>query len=99
MFKPFSFEIAPESHTNWRSPYINPLIDLLGEQDEPANAKSDAGSNKAFILLKPPTPPLIPLPAKDLFTKFMKIFIETTQAKALAEPQKYLLKARTQETY
>ena len=60
-------------------------------------------SNKALTKAptppKAPIPPLIPSSAEDLFTKFMKVFIETTQAQVLAKPQERLLKARTPETY
>ena len=63
--------------------------------------KFDASSNKAFTLLEAPTSPLILSPVKDLFTKFMKVFMEMAQAQAqtLAEPQKRPLKAKTSETY
>ena len=93
--------MAPGSRTTRRSTCINPPVDAT-EQDELAGAqgrRSDAGSNKA------PTPPaaltllLVPPPAEDLFTKFMKVFMKTTQAQALAEPQEHSLKARTPETY
>ena len=47
---------------------------------------SNDGSDKAFTPSEGPTPPLVPPPAKDLFTKFMKVFMETTYAQALAEP-------------
>ena len=62
---------------------------------------SNASSNEALTLLEASTPPFVPLPTKDLFTKFMKVFIETTQAwdQEQLEPQKHPLKARTLETY
>ena len=93
--------MAPGSRTTCRSPCVNTPVDPAGELDELAGAqggRSDAGSDEA------PTPPEAPPPAptsEDLFTKFMKVFMETTQAQAqaLAEPRKRLLKARTSETY
>ena len=42
--------------------------------------RSDVGSNQALISPEVPTPPLVLLSAEDLFTKFMKLFMETTQA-------------------
>ena len=87
--------MAPISRTTRQSPCVNPLANIPGEQDELAGAteKTNAGSNEAS------TSPLVLPPAKDLFTKFMKVFIETTQAQALAELQECPLKARTPETY
>ena len=95
--------MAPGSCTTWQSPCVNFPIDFI-EQNELANAqgsarRSDASSNKTPILFETPTPPLAPPPSKDLFSKFIKVFIETTQAQALAEPQKRLLKAKTPEIY
>ena len=93
--------MAPKSCTTRQSLCVNLSINPT-KQDELAGAqgkRSDTGSNKA------PTPPealtlsLVPPPVKNLFTKFMKVFIETTQAQTLAEPQERLLKARTPETY
>ena len=66
-------------------------------QDELVGAKSNTSSDKALTSSEAPTLPLIPLPAKDLFTKFMKMFIETTQTQT--ELQERLLKAKTPETY
>ena len=95
--------MALGSCTTRRSPCVNPPVDPT-EQDELASAqggRSDAGSNKALTPPEAPTPPLVSPPAKDLFTKFMKVFMETTQAQAqaLAEPRERSLKARTPETY
>ena len=94
--------MAPGSRTTQRSLRVNPPVDPT-EQDELAGAqggRSDAGSDEA------PTPPEISTPppaptSEDLFTKFMKVFMETTQAQAqaLAEPRERPLKARTPETY
>ena len=93
--------MAPESRNTWQSPCVNPPVNILGEQDELAGAprRSSAGSDKAPTFFETPTPPLIPPPAEDLFTKFIKVFIETTQAQALAESWKRPLKGRTPETY
>ena len=62
--------------------------------------KLNAGSNKALTPPEALTPTLVPL-TKDLFTKFMKAFVESTQAwnREQAEPQKQLLKAKSPETY
>ena len=93
--------MAPRSCITRRSPYVNPSIDFT-EQDELAGAKggrSDAVSNEAPTPPIAPTPPLIPPPSEDLFTKFKRVFMEMTQAQALAEPWKRLLKARTPEIY
>ena len=67
--------------------------------------RSNVGSNKAltkaYISFKAPFPPFVPPFAKDLFTKFMKVLMETTQARhqEQLEPQEHLLKAKTLETY
>ena len=100
--------MAPRSRAR-RSPCVNPPANPTGEQDELAgqglirgfNAGSNEAPTEALIPLKAPTPPLVPPSTKDLFTKFMKVFMETTQAQAqaLAEPQEQPLKARTLETY
>ena len=87
--------MAPGSCAYW-SPRVNPPLDPAEEQDELAgaqgpvrrsNVESNEAPTKAPIPPKAPTPPLVPLSAKDLFTKFIKVFIKTTQAQALAEPQ------------
>ena len=95
-----SFAMAPRSLITGQSLRINLPIDPI-EQDELAGARSDADSNKALTFPKAPTPPLVSPSSKDLFTKFMKIFMETTQAQvqALAEPWERPLKARTPNTY
>ena len=72
--------MAPGFCTTQRSPCINLLANIPGKQDELAGAKSDTGSNKAFTPPKALTLPLIPPSAGDLFTKFMKMFMETLQA-------------------
>ena len=63
--------------------------------------KSNADSNKAPTLHEAPTLLLVPLPSEDLFTKFMKVFMERTQTQAqvLTEPREHRLKARTSEIY
>ena len=79
-----------------RSPHVNTPVDPARELDELDNAqaptrRSNTGSNKAPTKaptsLEAPTPPLVPLPTEDLFTIFMKVFMEKIQAQALAEPQ------------
>ena len=91
-----------------RNPCVNPPPDPAGEQDELGGAqnpatKSNIGSNEASTkALTPPEaliPPLVPPPTKDFFTKFMKVFMEMTQAQPLAEPWEHPLKARTPENY
>ena len=93
-----------------RSPRVNTPVDAAGELDELAgaqgpamrsNVRSDEAPTEAPTPPEASTPPLVPPTSKDLFTKFMKVFMETTQAQAqaLAEPQERPLKARTSETY
>ena len=80
--------MALRSRTTQRSLHVNLFADFT-KQDKLAGAqsgRSDVGSDKAPTLPKAPTPLLIPPPAKDFFTKFMKVFMMTTQAQALAEP-------------
>ena len=84
--------------THW-SPRVNYLVDIPREQDKLAGAKSHTGSNEAPTPPKAPIPLVVLPPAKDLFTKFMKVFMETIQAQALAELQECPLKAKTSETY
>ena len=104
-----TFVMAPESCAR-RSPRVNTPVDPVGDLDELAGAqgpakRSNAGSDEALTeALTPPessTPPLVPPTSEDLFTKFIKVFMETTQARAqaLAEPQERPLKPRTRETY
>ena len=81
-----------------RSFSVNPPADLIREQDELGgqgtvqgfNAESDEASTEAFTFPKALTLPFVPSSTKDFFTKFIKVFMETTpvQAEALAEPQK-----------
>ena len=98
--------MAPGSRAR-QSPHVNPPADLTGEQDELVgqdpvrgfNAGSDEAPTKASIPPETSTPPLVPSSTEDLFTKFMKVFMETTQAQAQAEPRERPLKARSPETY
>ena len=82
--------MAPGSRTTRWSLHVNPPADISGEQDELAGApgRSNTGSNEALIPPEASTPHLALLTSEDLFTKFIKMFIETTQAQtqALAEP-------------
>ena len=89
----------------WQSPHKNPLANLTREQDELASPqslteRSDAGRNEALTSLEAPTLSFVP-PTKDLLTKFMKTFMESAQAwdQEQAEPQEWLLKARSPKTY
>ena len=101
--------MALGSRITRQSPCVNTLIDLIGELDELAgqghvrgsNAGSNDASTKASTLPEASTLPFVPSTSKDLFTKFMKVFMETThaQAQALAEPRERALKASTSETY
>ena len=96
--------MAPGSRAR-RSPCVNTPVNPVGELDELAGQDpargSNVGSNEAPTPPKASTPPLVPPTSEDLFTKFMKVFMETTQAQAqvLAEPRERPLKARTPETY
>ena len=89
-----------------RSPCVNTPVDPAKELDELAGAqdparRSNAGSDEAPTPLEASTPPLVPPTSKDFFTKFIKVFMETTQAQAqvLAEPRERSLKAKTPEAY
>ena len=81
--------MASGSCTQW-NPYNNPPAILTGEQDELANSQGltkrlNAGNNKApisskaLILSKASISSFI-LSTKDLFTKFIKAFVESIQA-------------------
>ena len=85
--------MALRSRTTRRSPCVNTPVNPARELDEFASAQGpargfNASSDEASILLEASTPPLVLLTSKNLFTKFMKVFMETTQAQAqvLAEP-------------
>ena len=98
--------MAPRSCAR-RSPCVNPPADPTREQDELAgqdlvrgfNAGSNEASTEASTPPKALTPPPVPSSTKDLFTKFMKVFMERTQAQAQAEPRERPFKARSPETY
>ena len=80
--------MAPGSCTTQRSSRVNPPADIPGEQDELAGVpeRSNASSDKATTSPEAPILPLVSPLAEDLFTKFIKVFIEMTQVQALAEP-------------
>ena len=93
-----------------RSPCVNTPANPDRELDEldgtqgsarESNVGSDEALTEAYTLLEAPISTLIPPPTKDLFTKFMKVFIKTMQAwdQEHLEPQERLLKAKTPETY
>ena len=74
--------MAPRSRANYRNPHVTTLVDYARELDELAGAQSLAKrsnfeNDEAPTPPKAITPPLV-LPIKDLFTKFMKVFIEKT---------------------
>ena len=100
--------MAPGSRTTHRSPCINTPVNPARELDKLAGAqgptkKSNTGSDETPTEAPTPpevsTPPLVPPTSEDLFTKFMKVFMETTQAWEQLEPREQTLKARTPETY
>ena len=98
--------MAPRSRITRRSPRVNTLVDPAGELNELAGAQgpvrgSNAGSDEAPTPPEASTPPLVTFTSEDLFTKFMKVFMKTTQTQvqALAEPRERPLKAKTPETY
>ena len=84
--------MAPGSRT-WRSLYVNSPANPTREQDELANqspvwrfnAKSNEAPTKALTPLEALISPLVPPSTKDLFTKFMKVFMEMTQVQVLAK--------------
>ena len=96
--------MASGSRITRRSSRVNTPVNPAGELDELAGAQgpakgSNAGSNEALTLSEAFTPPFVPPISEDLFTKFIKVFMETTQAWDQLKPQERLLKARTPETY
>ena len=91
--------MAPGSRTTRQNPCVNSPADIPGEQYKLAGARSDGSSNEAPTPPKASIPPLVLSPFEDLFIKFMKMFLETTWAQALAEHWKRLLKAKTPEIY
>ena len=102
--------MAPGFCTTRRVFCVNTSANSVEELDKLADAQSQAkesnvGSNKALIktctLLKAPIPPLVSPLSKDLFTKFMKVFIKAMQDwnQEQLESQKRPIKARTTKTY
>ena len=87
------------------------MAEFTREQNELAGPqglakRSDASSNKALTPPEASTLPKAPispffLSTKDLFTKFMKAFVESTQAwdQEQSEPRERPLKARSPQTY
>ena len=80
-----TFAMALRSCTTRRSPFINILVDPTGELDELAGAQGPAiGFNarcnkaliEAFTPTEPPTLLFVSLIFENLFTKFIKIFME-----------------------
>ena len=66
----------------WQNPYNNPSANPIGEQNKLAGPqtpakRSDIGNNKASIFFEALIP-LFVLLIKDFFTKFIKVFIEST---------------------
>ena len=83
---------------------VNILVNPAEELNELAGAqcparRSKARSNVTSIPPEASTLPFIFSTSKDLFTKFMKMFKETTQAQDQLKPRKRPLKARISETY
>ena len=75
--------MAPGSRTTRWSSCVNTPVDPIGELDELAGAQgpakgSNADSGEAPTPLEASTLPLVAPTSKDLFTKFMKVFMETT---------------------
>ena len=110
MFKPPFFAMAARSCTTRQSFHVNTPTNPAEKLNELANAKgpakkSNVKSNKAltkaYTPLEAPILPLVPPLAKNLFIKFMKVFMEMTQVwdREQLEPQKRSLKAMTPETY
>ena len=94
--------MAPGSYA-CRSPCVNTAVDPAGELDELAGQgparKSNVRRDEAPTSLEAPTPTLIPLTLENFFTKLMKVFMETTQAREQLEPQNRPLKAKIPETH
>ena len=64
-----------------------------------SNVGSDKAPTKVFISPEALISPFIFPSTENLFTRFMKVFMETTHAQALAELQECPFKARTLDTY
>ena len=75
--------MAPRSCA-WRSPCVNLLANPTREQNkfvgqssvQKSNVRNNKAPIKAFTPLKALTLPFVPSSTKDLFTKFIKIFIK-----------------------
>ena len=81
--------MASGSHAS-RSLCMNIPVYPAGELDELADVQSSVResnieSNKAPIPPETPTSPLVSPLTKDPITRFIKVFMETTLAQALAE--------------
>ena len=85
-FCSFFFIKAPESDVQWSS-HVNLLTNSIKKQDkladaqslaERSNIRSNKASTKAFIPLKTFTLPFILFSTKNIFTKFIKAFVELT---------------------
>ena len=58
------------------------LDELVGQDPtRESNARSNEASIEAPTPPEAPTPLFVPPTSKDIFIKFMKVFIETTQAR------------------
>ena len=84
--------MAPGSRA-CRSPRVNTPVDPARELNKLAGAqgptrRSNAGSDESLTPPEASTSPLIPPTSKDLFTKFMKVFMETTQARDQLDTRK-----------
>ena len=95
--------MVPGSRARW-SPGVNTPVNPAGELNELASAQSparwsNAENNEALTLPEAFIPPLVLPTSEKLFTKFMKMFMETTQGRNQLELQERPLKARTPETY
>ena len=108
MFRLPFFVMALESCATHRSPCVNTPVDPARELDKLAGAqgparRSNAGSDEALTEASTPpeasTPSLVLPTSEDLFTKFMKVFIEMIQAWDQLKPWEHPFKARTPETY
>ena len=98
--------MTPGSGITRQSSCLNISINSAREFDELAGTQGltrrfNTRSNKALTLPEAPTPSLVPLISKNLFTKFMRMLMKTIQAwnQEQLEPRKCLLKARTLKTY
>ena len=98
-----TFAIALRSCAR-RSSCVNTPVNPARELDKLAGAqgparRSNFRSDEAPTPPEASTPPLVPSTSKDLFTKFIKVFMETTQAWDQLELRERPFKARTPKTY